>query len=347
MRKRSTPSRPASRSDSASSRRPPPARRPRAGGPPGRGQRREGTQAPRRPEEREAPHLAADLRRELGRRRLRQEGPTAGQPVGRQRRGDLQLEGQGLQPRPGLLLRDLPGLLDRALRLLRAEPGLQRRRRPARAGPVHADREPRRPADDGLGRRSGGLQQPAPVRLPLGGLRPPGRARPVQRLLRQRQARRELDRRCGPGRRGHPGRPGLRGRVGRLAEAALRREALRARQRAGPVERHPPRPAPGPDATTSCGAARATWRTAVKDADPSARTLGFSEWGWPNYFCSARTTRTRGCSGLARPRRARRHGARRAGCSSSSAPQRAAERHPAARLLRPALLPAGRHPATT
>jgi hypothetical protein len=27
--------------------------------------------------------------------------------------------------------------------------------------------------------------------------------------------------------------------------------------------------------------------TAVKDADPEARTLGFSEWGWPNYECSS------------------------------------------------------------
>jgi len=26
---------------------------------------------------------------------------------------------------------------------------------------------------------------------------------------------------------------------------------------------------------------------AVKDADPSAKVLGPSEWGWPNYFCSA------------------------------------------------------------
>ncbi|MDE3069716.1 MAG: glycoside hydrolase family 44 protein, partial [Acidobacteriota bacterium] len=26
---------------------------------------------------------------------------------------------------------------------------------------------------------------------------------------------------------------------------------------------------------------------AVKEADPSAAVLGFSEWGWPNYFCSA------------------------------------------------------------
>jgi len=26
---------------------------------------------------------------------------------------------------------------------------------------------------------------------------------------------------------------------------------------------------------------------AVKESDPSAEVLGFSEWGWPNYFCSA------------------------------------------------------------
>jgi len=35
---------------------------------------------------------------------------------------------------------------------------------------------------------------------------------------------------------------------------------------------------------------------AVKSADPSAKTLGFSEWGWPNYFCSAADEISDGCS---------------------------------------------------
>lgn len=29
------------------------------------------------------------------------------------------------------------------------------------------------------------------------------------------------------------------------------------------------------------------WAGAVRDADPSAKVLAFSEWAWPNYFCSA------------------------------------------------------------
>ncbi len=34
---------------------------------------------------------------------------------------------------------------------------------------------------------------------------------------------------------------------------------------------------------------------AVRAADPSARILGFSEWGWPNYFCSAADHIDSGC----------------------------------------------------
>jgi len=34
---------------------------------------------------------------------------------------------------------------------------------------------------------------------------------------------------------------------------------------------------------------------AVKAADPSAKVLGFSEWGWPNYFCSAADHVDSGC----------------------------------------------------
>jgi hypothetical protein len=35
---------------------------------------------------------------------------------------------------------------------------------------------------------------------------------------------------------------------------------------------------------------------AVKSADPSAQVLGFSEWGWPNYFCSGKDDTSDGCS---------------------------------------------------
>jgi hypothetical protein len=34
---------------------------------------------------------------------------------------------------------------------------------------------------------------------------------------------------------------------------------------------------------------------AVRAADPSAKVLGFSEWGWPNYFCSAADHIDSGC----------------------------------------------------
>jgi hypothetical protein len=34
---------------------------------------------------------------------------------------------------------------------------------------------------------------------------------------------------------------------------------------------------------------------AVKAADPGAKTFGFSEWGWPNYFCSAADDVENGC----------------------------------------------------
>jgi hypothetical protein len=35
--------------------------------------------------------------------------------------------------------------------------------------------------------------------------------------------------------------------------------------------------------------------TAVKQADPSAQILGFSEWGWPGYFCTEADTPGNGC----------------------------------------------------
>ena len=35
--------------------------------------------------------------------------------------------------------------------------------------------------------------------------------------------------------------------------------------------------------------------TLVKQEDPSAQVLGFSEWGWPGYFCSGADTPGNGC----------------------------------------------------
>jgi hypothetical protein len=35
---------------------------------------------------------------------------------------------------------------------------------------------------------------------------------------------------------------------------------------------------------------------AIEAADPGAKTFGFSEWGWPNYFCSAADHVDSGCS---------------------------------------------------
>jgi hypothetical protein len=36
--------------------------------------------------------------------------------------------------------------------------------------------------------------------------------------------------------------------------------------------------------------------TAVKTADPSAQVLGFSDWGWPGYFCTEADTFGNGCT---------------------------------------------------
>ena len=39
-----------------------------------------------------------------------------------------------------------------------------------------------------------------------------------------------------------------------------------------------------------------TYAEAVKEADPGAGVIGFSEWGWPNYFCSGADHVEHGCS---------------------------------------------------
>jgi Glycoside hydrolase family 44 len=38
------------------------------------------------------------------------------------------------------------------------------------------------------------------------------------------------------------------------------------------------------------------YAAAVKGVDPAAKVLGFSEWGWPNYFCSGADHVENGCS---------------------------------------------------
>ncbi len=38
------------------------------------------------------------------------------------------------------------------------------------------------------------------------------------------------------------------------------------------------------------------YAAAVKSVDPAAEVLGFSEWGWPNYFCSGADHVENGCS---------------------------------------------------
>ncbi len=38
-----------------------------------------------------------------------------------------------------------------------------------------------------------------------------------------------------------------------------------------------------------------TLSTAIKDNDPAGQVVGFSEWGWPNYFCSAADHPDSGC----------------------------------------------------
>ena len=80
---------------------------------------------------------------------------------------------------------------------------------------------------------------------------------------------------------------------------------------------------------------------AVKDADPGAATLGPAEWGWPNYFCSAADHIDQGCFPTS-PDRAAHGGTDAVGVVPPAVRGLpAADRPPAARLLRPALLPAG------
>ena len=43
--------------------------------------------------------------------------------------------------------------------------------------------------------------------------------------------------------------------------------------------------------------------TAIKEADPTAKVIGFSEWGWTNYFCSAADETGAGSWGCQRHRR--------------------------------------------
>jgi hypothetical protein len=52
---------------------------------------------------------------------------------------------------------------------------------------------------------------------------------------------------------------------------------------------------PAPENATELWGKSASLATAVKDADPSAKVLGFSEWGWPGYFCTEADTPGNGC----------------------------------------------------
>jgi hypothetical protein len=52
---------------------------------------------------------------------------------------------------------------------------------------------------------------------------------------------------------------------------------------------------PKPETATELWQKSQALATAVKSADPSSRVLGFSEWGWPAYFCTAADTVGNGC----------------------------------------------------
>jgi len=53
---------------------------------------------------------------------------------------------------------------------------------------------------------------------------------------------------------------------------------------------------PGPETYDELWQKSRDYGAAVKAADPTAKVLGFSEWGWPNYFCSAADDTSDGCS---------------------------------------------------
>ena len=224
----------------------------------------------------------------------------AGQPLGRQQHRDLQLADPRQQPRAGLVLHQLRGLLVRGVRLLPARPGLQRRGCAGAAGPSHEDRDAADAAAAGVGRQRGVVRRQPPVQLPRV-VQPAGRPRPVPLDLRQRAAQRAVaDRRPGHGRRA--GRTGVLGAVDRCAEGEVRRRAARRRLdlRSSATSRtlwddthhgfHPQ-----PTTYDELWTKSRDLALAVKDADPGAATLGPAEWGWPNYFCSAADNVDQGC----------------------------------------------------
>lgn len=53
---------------------------------------------------------------------------------------------------------------------------------------------------------------------------------------------------------------------------------------------------PQPETATELWQKSEALATAVKTADPTAKVLGFSEWGWPAYFCTAADTFGNGCN---------------------------------------------------
>jgi hypothetical protein len=52
---------------------------------------------------------------------------------------------------------------------------------------------------------------------------------------------------------------------------------------------------PAPETYDELWSKSRDYAAAVRAADPSAKILGFSEWGWPNYFCSAADHVDSGC----------------------------------------------------
>ena len=285
--------------------------------------RRQGSPAGRRPEEGQAPDLAADLRRELRRQGLRQVRRPAGQPLGRQQHRDLQLADPRQQPRTGLVLHQLRGLLDRRVRLLPARPGLQRRRRAGATGPSHEDRDAADAAAAGLGRQRGVVRRQPPVQLPRV-VQPAGRPRPVPLDLRQRAAQRAVaDRRPDHGRRG--GRAGVLGAVDRRAQGEVRRRASTAAsrstssatsRRSGTTPTTASTRSPRP--TTSSGPSRATSRWRSRTPTRARRRSVRPSGAGPTTSARPPTTSTRAAS---RPRRTAPRTAaptcRRGTCSSS------------------------------
>ena len=295
---------------------------------------------------RQAPDLAAHLRRQLRRSGASPAVDLPRGPVGRQQHRHLQLAG----PRAATTARTGTSRTSRTAGPTRSASASAARTSAPPTPRWQQDRATHTatlltlPLLGWVGQRGVVLRRP-PVQLPGGG-RPAGRPRPLPPDLRQRPPRRSVaDRRPDPaglrsGRRSpRSGSPRCRQKFGDAQHGGVSIYELGNEPDLWDSTHHDFHPQP----TTydELWTKSRDLAVAVKDADPGAATLGPAEWGWPNYFCSAADHVDQGCFATSPDRAA--HGGTELSRVVPPAVRglRAADRPPAARLLRPALLPAG------